>query len=108
METQQAPCSSLPFLHAETDIRLCKEVLFKVLDDEAVLLDLNSGQYFGLNEIGCRIWQLIPEHSRLGAIRDRLVEEYDVTADRAWDDLEILITELIRRGLVTAVSEPHL
>jgi len=90
----------------DTAVQLCPEVLFKVLDDEAVLLDPGSGQYFGLNEVGCRIWQLIPAHGRLGAICDRLVEEYDVAADRAWHDLRILIAELMRRGLVRAVAEP--
>ncbi len=81
------------------------EVLFKVLDDEAVLLDPLSGQYFGLNQVGCRIWQLIPELGRLGSIRDRLVEEYDVSADQAWQDLKTLIAELLGRGLVSAGSE---
>lgn len=93
-------------MRTDTAVRLCPEVLFKVLDDEAVLLDLDSGQYFGLNELGCRIWQLIPAHGRLGVIRDRLMEEYDVSADRAWSDLETLIAELIRRGLVRTDPEP--
>ncbi len=95
-------------LQADTTIRLSPEVLFKVLEDEAVLLDPLSGQYFGLNEVGCRIWELIPVHGRLGTIRDRLVEEYDVPPEQAWQDLRALIAELMRRGLVTAVSEPPL
>jgi len=93
-------------LRADTTIRLSPKVLFKILDDEAVLLDLQSGQYFGLNELGCRIWQLIPAHGRLGEIQDLLVEEYDVSTDQAWHDLEDLIAELMRRGLVSAVPEP--
>jgi coenzyme PQQ synthesis protein D (PqqD) len=93
-------------LRADTVVHLCPKVVFKVLDDEAVLLDLQSGEYFGLNEIGCRIWQLIPASGRLEAIRDRLVEEYDVPADRAWHDLKALIAELLQRGLVSAIPAP--
>jgi hypothetical protein len=102
-----APGASVPLLlQPDAAIRLSKEVLFKVLGDEAVLLDLHSNQYFGLNEVGCRIWQLIPELGRLDAIRDRLVEEYDVSIDQAWHDLKILITELMQRGLVSAIPAP--
>jgi hypothetical protein len=93
-------------LKADTVVHLCPKVVFKVLDDEAVLLDLQSGQYFGLNEIGCRIWQLIPELGRLAPIRDRLVREYDVSADHAWHDLKTLIAELLQRGLVNAIPAP--
>jgi hypothetical protein len=92
-------------LQAETAIQLSPEVLFKHLGDEAVLLDLESGQYFGLNEVGSRIWQLIPAHGYLGTIRDHLVKEYDVQADRAWHDLETLVAELMRRGLIATVPE---
>jgi len=94
------------FLQPDIAIQLSEKVLFKVLGDEAVLLDLHSNQYFGLNEVGCRIWQLIPELGRLASIRDRLVEEYDVSVDQAWHDLKTLIAELLQRGLVSATTAP--
>src|SRR5262245_13310735 len=93
-------------LQADSVIQASPQVLFKILENEAVLLDLQSGEYFGLNEVGCRIWQLIPELGRMGPILDRLVEEYDVAADQAWHDLKALMTELLQRGLVSAVPAP--
>jgi hypothetical protein len=93
-------------LDAETLVCIAPDVLFQELGDESVVLDLKSGIYFGLNEVGSRIWQWILPHGRLGTIRDKLIEEYDVPADRAWNDLEALVAELIRRGLVTAVPAP--
>ena len=93
-------------LQTDTVIQVSPRVLCKVLENEAVLLDLQSGEYFGLNEVGCRIWQLIPAQGSLGAIRNCLVEEYDVSTDQAWHDLEILIAELMQRGLVSAIPAP--
>lgn len=93
-------------IRACTVIRHAADVLFTALGEESILLDLKSGTYFGLNEVGSRIWQLIPTHGRLDAIRDRLIEEYEVQADRAWQDLETLVVELLRRGLVAAIPQP--
>ena len=52
------------------------EVLFRQLDDEGVLLDLKSGTYFGLNDVGARTWQLIAEHGALSRVVDVLLLEY--------------------------------
>ena len=53
-----------------------EQVMFRQLDDEAVLLDLKSGTYFGLNDVGARAWQLIVEHGALSRVLDVLLKEY--------------------------------
>jgi hypothetical protein len=83
-------------------LRPAPDVLFRDLGDEAVLLDLKSGTYFGLNAVGSRIWQLIAAPAPLGTVRDRLLAEYDVEADQAWRDIQTLVGELLRRGLLAA------
>jgi hypothetical protein len=89
-----------PGLRADTILRPSPDVLFRDLGDEAVLLDLKSGTYFGLNAVGSRIWQLIVAQAPLGTVRDRLLAEYDVQAEQAWEDVEVLAGELVRRGLL--------
>lgn len=93
-------------LRAETLLRPSPGVLFTELEDEAVLLDLKRGTYFGLNAVASRIWQMIVANICLGAIRDRLLEEYDAQADRIWQDIEELVGELMGRGLVAVDSAP--
>ena len=48
------------------------------LDGEAVLLDLASGTYFGLDAVGTRIWELLDQRQPLAAILDAILDEYDV------------------------------
>jgi len=76
------------------------QVLFRQLDDEAVLLDLKSGTYFGLNDLGARIWQLILEHGSLSRVRDVLVQEYATDGSVIERDLLELGRQLIERRLV--------
>lgn len=81
------------------------QVLFRRLEEEAVLLDLTSGTYFGLNDVGARAWQLILEHGELSRVLDILAGEYD--ADRAVveRDLIALASQLVARQL--AILKPH-
>jgi hypothetical protein len=74
--------------------------LCRVVDDEAVALDLDAGQYYGLNAVGTRIWQLLSEGRSVPSICDTLVEEYDVTPDAVRPDVEAFIGELLANGLL--------
>lgn len=80
--------------------RLSDDVVFRELDGEAVLLDLQSGTYFGLDAVGTRIWQLIAEYGTLAAVFDRVVREFDVEREAARADLLELVSQLTARGLV--------
>ena len=78
-----------------------KEVLFQELDGEAVLLDLASEQYFGLDEIGTRIWQLLDEKDDLNAIYQELLTEYDVSEQQLESDLISFVQQLCEAGIIT-------
>jgi hypothetical protein len=70
------------------------------LDGEAVILNMKSGVYCGLNEVGARIWQLIQEPMSVGHIRDILLEEYQVESDLCKKDLLALLQKLTDHGLI--------
>lgn len=74
-------------------------MLFRQLDQEAVLLDLKSGTYFGLNEVGARVWQLILEHGRLSQVLDALVQEFEAEPEVVERDLLALAGQLVARQL---------
>jgi hypothetical protein len=75
------------------------DVIFRVLDDEAVLLNLKTGTYFGLDAVGTRIWQLLTEHRSLARVLDLLLEEYDVDRGPLEQDLLALVDQLCSKGL---------
>ena len=77
-------------------------VVFRQLDDGAVLLDLESGVYFGLDEIGTRVWTLLQERGTPGAVCDAMLEEFDVEPAVLAGDVLRLVGELQQNGLVRA------
>ena len=76
------------------------EVISQEVSGETVLLDLQSENYFGLDEVGTRIWQLIKETSDLQAIFKTLLAEYDVSEERLRQDLDTLLGEISGLGLI--------
>lgn len=86
-------------------LRVSPGTLHRELQGEGVLLQLDTGEYFGLDPVGQRIWTLITEHGDLDAVRAHLLEEFDVDAETLTRDLNELVTELIDHRLVEAA--PH-
>jgi hypothetical protein len=82
-------------------VRVNDDVLFQELQGEAVVLNLKSGVYFGLDPVGTRIWQLFAAHELLSEIAQTIVAEYEVAEDRSTADLLALVTDLERNGLIT-------
>ena len=70
------------------------------LDDEAVILNLKDGVYYGLNPMGARIWDLLQESRTVGEIRNIILEEYEVEPERCEQDLLQLLNELAAKGLI--------
>lgn len=81
-------------------IALSPDVISQEVSGETVLLDLESENYFGLDEVGTRIWQLIKETNELQLIFDTLLKEYDVSEERLQLDMTTLLTEIEGMGLV--------
>ena len=85
----------------DSRVQVNEDVLFQELQGEAVLLNLKSGIYFGLDPIGTRIWQLFAEHNALSEIAQIITDEYDVARDHCSGDLLKLVGDLEQHGLVS-------
>ena len=83
----------------ESTFVLSKDAIVRDLDGEAVVLDLDSGTYFGLNPVGTRIWQLIERHGRLQTVLDQLCREYHAPQEEVERDLLTLIEQLVQARL---------
>ncbi len=81
-------------------VRVSPDAMLQVVDGESVILDLESEQYFGLDEVGTRIWQLIGEHGLLRDVHAAMLEEYEVQAQALEQDLLELVSALAEQGLV--------
>jgi len=76
-------------------------VAFHDLAGEAVLLNLESGKYYGLDEVGTRMYSLLKENGRLDLAAQVLVQEYDVAEGQLQGDLIKLVDDLVAHGLLT-------
>lgn len=68
---------------------------------ETVILHFTAGMYFGLDEVGTRVWELVQNGRSVREIRDRLLEEYDVDEERCDHAVRSLLTSLAEQGLIT-------
>ncbi|MEY8120409.1 PqqD family protein [Falsihalocynthiibacter sp. BN13B15] len=76
-------------------------VVSRQVDGELVILDLESGLYFGLNEVGARFFALASEGASVDAVYDAMLQEYDVDAETLECDIRSLVSELEQRKLIT-------
>ncbi|MEE4173070.1 MAG: PqqD family peptide modification chaperone [Xanthomonadales bacterium] len=81
-------------------VEISKDVLFQVVDGEYVLLEVESGKYFGLNEVGSRIWSLLESGTSLEDTIDQLQAEYAVERDTLEADVNALLARLADAGLL--------
>jgi hypothetical protein len=85
----------------DQSIRIPEDVVFRELQGEAVILNLASSMYFGLDPIGTRIWQLLETHRSLRAVWEAMQQEFDAPGDALQSDLLTLVDELSKNGLLT-------
>ncbi len=77
-----------------------------MVDDETVLMHLDTGRYFGYDAVGTRIWALIEEPMAVSSLCERLVAEYaDVDLEHCTADVVAFLRELVDEGLVTCWHE---
>lgn len=74
------------------------------LGDESAILNVSTTIYYGLNSIGTRIWRLLQVPTRIAELRDALVDEYDVDAERCESDLLNLLEKMQAEGLIEVRS----
>ncbi|MBC7233754.1 MAG: PqqD family protein [Chloroflexi bacterium] len=84
----------------ESRVGVNRDVLFRDLGGEAVLLNLQSGKYYGLDEVGTRMWSLLVQHGKVRQAYDALLAEYDVSEERLQEDLLDFVDELVSHGLL--------
>jgi Coenzyme PQQ synthesis protein D (PqqD) len=80
------------------------EVAAKVLDGEAIIINLANGNYYSLDKVGGLIWQMIEGQHSLEEMIAAISAGYDASREQAQADIEHLIEDLLRENLV--VSSP--
>ncbi len=82
------------------------DVIWRVLDGEAVLVSARAGKVRVLNEIGTAIWRLLDGDRSIEDIRRQLLEQFDVPAERVEADLGDFLADLAQKGLLIVSPRP--
>ncbi len=81
--------------------KLSPDAICQELGGETVILDLKSDFYFGLDEVGTRIWQLLESGQSIDAVVRQLLNEYDTTEQQVKSDIAAFISSLQAAELIS-------
>ena len=87
-------------LTIDDQVTINNDVVFKEIDGEAVLLDLQRGMYFGLDPVGTRVWHTLVEHGSARPVVASLLGEFDVAAETLEGDIGRLLDQLTANNLI--------
>jgi Coenzyme PQQ synthesis protein D (PqqD) len=86
-------------------VSLPRDVLISNVQDESVILNLDTERYFGLDEVGTRFLSLLSKSDSIQKAYEALLDEYDVEPELLRRDLTGLLTQLVEQGLVQLSDE---
>lgn len=81
-----------------------ERTLTQASPDGLILLDLDSGEYFALDEVSSRIWELADGQHSILEIVEALVAEYDAPKEAVREDVGDLLEDLLDAGLVIKIA----
>ena len=81
-------------------VSVSSNVLVRVLDQESVLLNLNTERYFGLDAVGTRMWHLVTSAPSVESAYAQLLDEFDVNPQILRSNLSDLLDHLNENGLI--------
>lgn len=87
-------------IKTESYIKRNKEVFASEIDDEVVMMNVDTGKYYGMDTVGSRIWELIAEEIQVKEVINKLMEEYDVGEEQCEKDVLEFLNELYENKLV--------
>ncbi len=77
-----------------------QEILASDIDGETVMMSMQNGKYYGMDEIGSRIWSLISGENTPADIIDKLLTEFDVSREECTKDVMFFLEELEKNKLI--------
>lgn len=87
-------------MNPSSTVTIPTHVMARAVGEEVVILNLESGTYFGLDVVGARVWQLLSENKTFAEVHEALFQEFEVAREALEKDLDALISDLQLQGLI--------
>ena len=94
---------TLTSLEEVTVLKACRHHFAATAGEELVLLHGASAEYFGLNDVGTKVWNWLGRERTVGELCELVAHEYQLPQERILEDLLPFLTELVATGLVEVV-----
>ncbi len=88
-------------LNKDSTVYRNPEMLSSNMDGEKVMMSIENGEYYGLNQIGSRIWELIETPKTIDDLVGKLTDEFDVSPEICENDVMVFLRELLEKNLIT-------
>ncbi len=88
---------------AENTIQRNPEMLASKMDQEYVMMSIENGEYYGLNEVAGRIWELTENKVKVADIVAQLMEEFDVSEEQCMNEVTDFLEQLEDKKLIFLV-----
>ena len=85
---------------SESTVAPTRRLVSADLGEEVILLHLENGLYYGLENVGARIWKLLQNPVKVGEIESALLDEYVVEPETCLAEVVTLLQRLIDQNLV--------
>ncbi len=80
-------------------------ILFRQVENEAVLLHISTGMYYGLSETSIIFWEALRDQQPLSSALEKITAEYEVEYSQVMDDLKTFLEDLSNYGLISQSSD---
>lgn len=84
----------------DSKINIPNTLFLQKVDDETILLDTKTQEYFSLNEVGSIIWEILSEKRELKLVKDELLNRYDIDEKQLEKDILSFVEALVEKGLI--------
>ena len=84
-----------------TQVVAARDVMTADFSPEVVLLNLQDGVYYGVEDVGARVWTLLQSPIAVGAILETIAAEFEVDRERSDREVRAFVQQLVDRGLAT-------
>lgn len=89
-----------PAINEAISVVQASDVVAAEMDGETLMMRIKSGMYYGLDDVGSKIWELIAETRQVSHVIDSLIKEYDVVRAQCQVDTLDLLNQLYEEGLI--------
>ncbi|HEY9673837.1 MAG TPA: PqqD family protein [Waterburya sp.] len=85
--------------------KVAEDILFRQVQNEAVLLHIPTGMYYALNETSIIAWDALCNQQSLSSTIEKIIAEYDVEYSQVLSDLQAFLQDLLEYGVISQSSD---